>query len=96
MIVNIPLNSNPTIAIEGHQYNQHHETKEYRENNSNNITNMSVSPVQRWNSTCSPHNGTMENATFMGQSFKSQPPKQVSKIPLLKSVDNSEMETVPK
>lgn len=101
MLVNFPLNSNHTNEIEAHQYNQHNEIKEYGGINSNNITTMSMSPVPRWNANCSlsnntTFNGTVANNTLMGQSFKSQPPKQVPRIPLLKSVDNNEMETVPK
>lgn len=101
MIVNIPLNSSQTNEVETQQYNQHYEIKEYRENNLNNMTNTSMSPVPKWSDIYSPSktimsNITMMSNTMMGQSLKSQTNKQLPCVPLLKSVDNNEMDTVPK
>lgn len=105
MIVNIPLNSN-TNESETQQYNQYNEIKEYRGNGLNNMTHMSMSPVPKWNDTYSSaentihqtiiSNSTITSTSMIGQSSKCQTTKQVPDIPLLKLVENDEMETVPK
>lgn len=102
MIVFIQLNS----ELEAQQYNKNHEIKEHKRNNSNNMANISMSPVPMWNDAYSLsentiHHTTMSNGTIMSnsmmrQSLKSQAAKQVLDIPLLKSVNNNEMDTVPK
>lgn len=101
MIENIPINPSNHNEI-NHQY----EIKEYRGNNLHNMTNISMSPVSAWNNTYSPNetsvhhttltNNTSMSTTIMGQSSKSQAYKQTPDIPLLKPVDNNEMDTVPK
>lgn len=105
MIVNIPSIPYNAKEPETQKYNQHYEVKEFRGTNSNNMTNISMSPVSQWNDTYSPtettlHHTLMSNntmsVTMMGQSIKCQANKQVPDIPLLKTVDNNEMETVPK
>lgn len=105
MIVNFPSILYNTKESETQKYNQHHEVKEFRGANSNNMTNISMSPVSQWNDTYSPtettlHHTLMSNntmsATMIGQSLKGQTTKQVLDIPLLKTVDNNEMDTVPK
>lgn len=103
IIYNMQLNSGHTNELEAQRYNQNQETKEFKENN---MSNISMSPVPSWNNTHSPfentvHHTTMSNATLMsnsimGQSIRSQAAKQVLDIPLLKSVNNNEMDTVPK
>ncbi|XP_060877026.1 spindle and kinetochore-associated protein 1-like [Metopolophium dirhodum] len=102
MIVYIQLNT----ELETQQYTQSHEIKEYKGNNSNNMANISMSPVPKWkdghslsentihHTTIS--NGTIMSNSMMGQSLKSQAAKQVLDIPLLKSVNNDEMDSVPK
>jgi len=103
MIVNIPLTSCNTNELETQQYTQNYDAKENRGNNLNNMTNISnMSPVPKWNANYSMaettgnrttmSNGTMSN-TMIRQSLKSQSTKQ---LPLIKSVDNNEMDTVPK
>lgn len=102
MIVYIQLNT----ELESQQYNQNHEIKEYKGNSSNNMANISMSPVPKWNDAYSLSentilhttlsNGTIMSNSMMGQSLKSQAAKQVLDIPLLKSVSNDEMDTVPK
>lgn len=102
MIVNIPTNSDHTNELET-QYNQQHEIQEYRGNSLNNIT---MSPSSTLNDTHFPtettlhrttmSNSTMMSTTMMGQSLKYQAIKQVPEIPLIKSVDNNEMNAVPK
>lgn len=106
MIVNIPLNASPINEHEPHQYTQQYEMKDKREYSLNNMTNITMSPVPKWNDSNSPaettlhynstSNGTVMSTTMMGQTLKSQSTKQVSDIPLLKSVDNNEMDSVPK
>lgn len=104
MIINFPLNSQVN-EVETQQNNHHYEIKEFKGNNSNNMNNISnisnISSVQKWNdiSPSSKHlmsNNTMMSNTMVGQSFKSQANKQFSNVPFLKSVDNNEMDTVPK
>ncbi|CAI6348891.1 unnamed protein product [Macrosiphum euphorbiae] len=102
MIVFTQLNT----ELETQQYNQNHEIKEYRGNNSTNMANISMSPVPKWKdghslSENTIHHTTMSNGTIMsnsmmGQSLKSQAAKQVLDIPLLKSINNDEMDSVPK
>lgn len=105
MIINFPSNKDNFMESETQKYNQQYDVKEFRGTNSNNVTNMSMSPVSQWNDTYSPtettlHHTIMSNntmsATMMCQSLKCQAPKQVPDIPLLKSVDNNEMDSVPK
>lgn len=102
MILNFPLHSN-TNESEAQQFNQQYDMNEYRGSNLNNVTNISnMSPVPKWNENHSSGemsmnrtnmlNGTM-STTMMGQSLKSQNAKP---IPLLKPVDNTEMDSVPK
>ncbi|XP_025405463.1 spindle and kinetochore-associated protein 1 homolog [Sipha flava] len=101
MIENIPINPSNTNEL-----NYQHEIKDYRGNNLHNVTNISMSPVSTWNNTYSPNetsihhsiftNNTSMSTTMMGQSSKSQVYKQTPDIPLLKPVDNNEMDTVPK
>jgi len=105
MIVNIPLNSDHTNELET-QYNQQHEIQEYRGNSLNNMTNITMSPSSTINDIYFPtetnlhrttmSNSTMMSTTMMGQSLKCQAIKQVPEIPLIKSVDNNEMNAVPK
>jgi len=102
MIVFIQSNT----ELENHQYNQNHEIKEYKGNNLNNMANISMSPVPKWNDAHSLSentihhttisNGTIMSNSMMGQTLKSQSAKQVLDIPLLKSVNNDEMDSVPK
>ncbi|KAF0730394.1 spindle and kinetochore-associated protein 1-like [Aphis craccivora] len=106
MIVYIQLNSGCTNELQAQQFNQNNEIKEYKGNNSNNMANITMSPVPMWNDAYSlsentihhttMSNGTMMSNSMMGQSLKSQSAKQVLDIPLLKSVSNTEMDTVPK
>lgn len=101
MIENIPIN-----ACHTNEHNSQYEIKEYRGNNLNNMTNISMSPVSTWNNTYSPleksvnhttlSNSTSMSTTMMGQLSKSQACKQTPDIPLLKLIDNNEMDTVPK
>jgi len=105
MIVNIPLNSNHTNKFETQQ-SQQYEIKEYIGNSLNNMTNITMSSESILNDTFSPAetplhrstmlNGTIMSTTMMGQSLKCQANKQVPEIPFIKSVDNNEMDIVPK
>lgn len=99
MIVNFPSNLCDTNKLEMQKFNQNYEIKDCRGNNLN-MTNLSVSPVSTWNNTYSSYNtisnGTIMSTTMMGQSLKSQSTRQVFDIPFLKSVDNDEMDKVPK
>lgn len=107
MIVNIPLNPCSTNEQEIHHYNQQqYEIKDKMGCNLNNMTNITMSPVPKWNESNSPaettlhyvstSNGTLMSTTMMGQTIKPQSIKRVPDIPFLKSVDNNEMDTVPK
>lgn len=104
MIINFPFNSSNINNVETQRYNQNYDINEYKGNNLNNTTNLSnVSPVLKWNDNSTPEitvnrttvsNCTMSNNTILSaKSFSSQATKQV---PLLKSVDNNEMDAVPK
>lgn len=107
MIENAPLNFCHGKELETQQSNQHFGYEECKGNNFNEhstICNMSMSPVPRWNDTyCSTGNNTVyhttvSNGTMMSTtvSSKLQVTKQTPVIPLLKSVDNTEMDAVPK
>lgn len=103
MIINFPFHSSNIDAAEMQQFSQSYDINEYGSNNFNNVTNISnMSPVPKWINNYSlsettvnrttMSNCTMSNTTT-GQISKSQITKQ---IPQLKSVDNDEMNTVPK
>lgn len=102
MIANIPLNSDYNNELETQHHNQQYELKEYKGNNFNNMTNI-MSPISALNDTYSPTrttldrttmlNGTTMSNTTTGQYLKASAIKQV---PEIKSVDNSEMDAVPK
>lgn len=96
MIVNFPSDFCDIKKFEMQNY----EIKDDTGNNLNNMTNLSVSPVQKWNDNYSSSNNTMTNGTMsttmMGQSLKSQSTRQVFDVQLLQSVTNNEMDKVPK
>jgi len=100
MILNIPLNSSYNNEHETQHHNQQYELKEYKGNNFNNMTNITTSPVSTLNDTYFPNENTsqctMMSNTTMGQYSKCQSTKQVPEIPFIKSVDNNEMDAVPK
>ncbi|XP_050428625.1 uncharacterized protein LOC126838328 [Adelges cooleyi] len=99
MITNIPLNSFHTNEPE-HLFNQN-GTKDFKVN----MNNMSMSPVaSSWTDMYSPtettiHQNTMSNNTMMSAIMghsKFHTSKQILDTPLLKLVDNDEMNSVPK
>lgn len=105
MIVNFPMNSFNINEVDTQNYYHNYVSNEYKGNNLNNETNLSnMSPVLKWSDNNSSSefagsrttmlNCTMSNNTMLSsKSFSSQATKQ---IPFIKSVDNSEMDTVPK
>lgn len=106
MIVNIPLHIYPIDEHELHQYNQQYKMEDKGRFSLHNMTNITMSPVPKWNDSNSPaetalhytstSNGTVISTTMTGQTSKPKSTKQVPEIPLLKSVDNNEMDSVPK
>lgn len=104
MIENVSLNSCPVKELETQQCNQQYGFKGNNSSDQTTIGNMSMSPVPRWNDTYSStgnntaYHTTVSNGTMMSttMSSKLQVSKHMPVIPLLKSVDNTEMDTVPK